>query len=93
MRVRREIFNEANRRINDYPDITLDTEEGPIHIHDYIPRILEDGFFGGELEISIASDIYNLNIATYNEIVDSENIIGYSPINYYKKLKININFI
>ena len=93
MRIRREIFNEANRRINDYPDITLDTEEGPIHIHDYILRILEDGFFGGELEISIASDIYNLNIATYNEIVDSENIIGYSPINYYKKIIININFI
>mgnify|MGYP002627227859 CR=1 FL=1 len=83
MRVRREIFNEANKRINDYPDITLDTEEGPIHIHDYIHRILEDGFFGGELEISIESDIYNLNIATYNEIIDSENIIGYSPINYY----------
>jgi hypothetical protein len=43
-----------------------------------------DGFYGGELEISIATELYNINIATYREILNDKNeIIGYRYINYY----------
>ena len=52
-RVRQEIYQEARRRENNYPDLTLDTEEGPLNIHRYINKIQSDRFFGGELEISI----------------------------------------
>lgn len=57
MRVRDEIYQEAINRINDYPDITIETELGPMLLHDYIHRINNPGFFGGELEITIASNI------------------------------------
>ena len=53
-------------RVNDYPDITLQTEIGPLSIRDYINHINQLGFYGGEIEINIiASDLYNLNIVTY----------------------------
>ena len=42
-----------------------------------------DWFFWGELEISIANTLYNIKIATYREIYDNNNIIGFTPINYY----------
>jgi hypothetical protein len=43
-----------------------------------------DGFFGGELEISVAAELYNINIATYREILNDKNeIICYRYINYY----------
>ena len=64
LRVRDEIYQEALNRINHYPDITIETELGPMHLHDYIHHINNPGFSGGELEISIASDIYNINIIT-----------------------------
>ena len=83
MRVRREIYEAALLlRINSYPDISIETEVGPLHVRDYVPKIIFIGFFGGELEISIASNIYNINIATYNEIIDNNNPIGYTNINY-----------
>ena len=49
--------------INNYPDITLNTELGHMHIIDYIDHIREDGWFGGELEISTASILYDINIS------------------------------
>ena len=91
IRVRREIYEAALLRINSYPDINIETETGPLHIRDYAPKIIEDGFFGGELEISIASNIYNINIATYNEIIDNNNPIGYTNINYYNNNDNNQN--
>ena len=66
-RVRREIFEECLRRQNTFPSITLDLEQGPMNINDYINHIQNEGFYGGELEISIAASLYNINIATYNE--------------------------
>ena len=42
MRVRREIYEAAFR----YPDISIETEAGPLHIRDYAPKIIEDSFFG-----------------------------------------------
>ena len=45
MRARREIYEEALLRQNIYPDITIDSELGPLHIRDYIPNIINDGFF------------------------------------------------
>ena len=35
MRVRREIYDAAQLRMNSYPDITIDTEKGPLHIRLY----------------------------------------------------------
>ena len=85
-RVRQEIYQEARRREDNYPDITLDTESGPLNIHQYINEMKNDRFYGGELEISIANTLYGINIATYNEIYDNNNnIIGFTPINYYNQ--------
>ena len=49
--MRNEIYNEALQRLPIYPDITLETENGPLHITKYINNIKTDGFHGGELEI------------------------------------------
>ena len=43
-RVRREIYNEALARSNNYPDITLDIEDYPIHIHEYITHMKDNDF-------------------------------------------------
>lgn len=48
-------------------------------IREYINRINNLGFYGGELEISIANQIYDINIATYRE----HDNIGFSTIRYY----------
>lgn len=53
LRIRREIYEEAVRRSANYPDITLNSENGPMNILDYISNINNEGFYGGELEISI----------------------------------------
>ena len=83
MLVRNEIYLEALNRINEYPDITLETENGPMPIRQYINNINKPGFFGGELEIAIATGIYHINIATYNEIRNNDNFIGLTPISFY----------
>ena len=62
-RVRREIYNEVVLRSNNYPGLVLKLVQS-MHINEYIPHMKENGFFGGELEISIAASIYNINIAT-----------------------------
>ena len=83
-KVRKEIYNEAWKRRRLYPEITLDTENGPLPINEHINHINQDGLFGGELEISIAASIYNINIATYNAVLNSNNnLTGYTYINYY----------
>ena len=48
-----------------YPNITFQTERGPMSINEYVDNILPIGFYGGELEITIASSLYNINIATF----------------------------
>ena len=83
MRVRDEIYQEALNRINNYPDITIETELGPMHLYDYIHHINNPGFYGGELEITIASDIYNINIVTYDDNINN----GFSFIRYYNNNK------
>ena len=83
-RVRREIYNECIIRQNNYPDITIETEERPMHIINYINHIQNNGFYGGELEISLTADLYNINIETHREILNDNNeIIGFRYINYY----------
>ena len=57
MHVRREIYEVAQLRMNSYLDIIIDTEKGPLYIRDYIPIIIEESFYGGEFEISIAAYI------------------------------------
>ena len=83
-RIRNEIYQEALNRAANYPDITLNTERGPMRIRDYINLINTEGFYGGELDLSIACSIYNINIATFREIYDNNNNLqGLSFINYY----------
>ena len=55
-----------------------------MNIRNYVNHIQNSGFYGGEIEISIAVDLYNINIVTYNEIRDdNNNIMGYTYIRYY----------
>lgn len=71
--------------------VTKNPDEKAFTYQRLCTKILEDGFFGRELEISIASNIYNINIATYNEIIDNNNPIGYTNINYYNNNDNNQN--
>ena len=61
----------------------MDSELGPLSIREYIDNIKGKGIFGGELEISLASSIYNINIVTYNHIIRNDIIYGFNNINYY----------
>ena len=54
-----------------------------MRIKDYIDSIKNNGFYGGELEITIAASLYNINIANFNEIYKDIRLIGLSFINYY----------
>ena len=67
------------------PDITLDTEQGPMRINQYINNMQNLGFYGGDFEISIAVDLYGINIATYNE--NDNN--GFNIIRYYNNIDEN----
>ena len=79
-RVRFEIYEEAMRRRDSYPDITLETESGPMNIREYDKNINTLGFYGGELEIGIASDIYNINIDYKNLKKNVRYIVEYKLI-------------
>ena len=65
LRERNEIYNNAFQRLPSYPDITLETENGPLHITKYKNNIKIVGFYGGKLEIGIDVSIYIINIATF----------------------------
>ena len=63
LRIRNDIYNDLLNRIDNLPDITMNIENGSMRIKEYINNIRAPGFFGGELEISTAIDLYNINIA------------------------------
>ena len=52
-------------------------------IAEYINNIINESFYGGELEIAMASSIYNINIATFEERNIGENFLGLSFIRYF----------
>ena len=82
--IRNEIYNTANSRKHLIPDVTIETTNGNMKIHDYIDSIKLDMFLGGDFELSIAYDIYSFNIAQYKAIFNNQNeIIGYQFISYY----------
>ena len=63
LRIRNEIYNSLLNRFDNLPVITMNTEYGPMRIREYINNIQNEGFYGGELEISRAIELYNINIA------------------------------
>ena len=81
--IRTKIYQEALNRINIFPNVIIETERGNFKMHDYIKTINEDGNQGGDVELSIAYDIFNFNIAQYLVIRDSKsNIINLSFVKY-----------
>ena len=83
--VRKNIYEEALSRMNFIPNITMETENCNIKIYDYIKNIKNDGEYGGDLDISIAYDIYHINIAEYKETYDDDNLINFSFIRYFNE--------
>ena len=83
--IRKTIYEEALSRMNYFPNITMETENGNIKIYDYIKNIKNDGEYGGDLEISLAYDIYQINIAEYKEIYDDDNLINFCFIRYFNE--------
>ena len=81
--IRNQIYQEALRRINVFPNIIFETENGKYRIHDYIHTKKEDGNHGGDFDIIIAYNIFNINIAQY--IIEKDiknNIINLSFVKY-----------
>ena len=91
LRIRNEIYNTLLNRIDNLPDITMNTENGPMRFREYINNIQNPGFFGGELEISTAIELYNINIATYEEVTNNSQFKGLSFLNYYSEQQNNEN--
>lgn len=91
LRIRNEIYNTLLNRIDNLPDITMNTENGPMRIREYINNIQNPGFFGGELEISTAIKLYNINIAAYKEVNNNSQFKGLSFLNYYSEQQNNEN--
>lgn len=63
--IRNQIYQEALRRINIIPNVILETERGNFRIHEYIQTINKEGNHGGDFELSMSYDIFNINIAQY----------------------------
>ena len=77
LKIRNEIYNELLNRIDILPNITMNTENGPMRIRDYINNIQTPGFFWGELEISTAIELYNINIAYMKKLIIIFNLMDY----------------
>lgn len=71
--IRKEIYETALLKKHLIPNIYIDSERGRMKIHEYIDTIQYDRNFGGDLEMSLAYEIYKCNIAVYNA---SQDIIG-----------------
>ena len=71
--IRQSIYNKAINRIRVIPNVIIETERGNIRMHDYINAINDDGNHGGDIEISLVYDIFNINIGEYIEIRDDNN--------------------
>ena len=56
----------------------MNTENGSLRISEYINNIQNPGYFGGKLEISTAIELYNINIAAYEEGINDSQFIGLS---------------
>ena len=83
MSIRNKIYQESLRIIKVIPNIIMETETGKYRIHDYIPTIKEVGNHGGDFQISIAYNIFNINIAQY--IIEKDinnNIINLFFVKY-----------
>ena len=65
--IRHDIYQEGQKRKSLIPNIIIETERDQMYIHNYLDIMNEDRIFGGDLEISLAYDIYKFNIAVYKE--------------------------
>ena len=82
--IRQNIYNEALKRKPNIPNLIIDTERGKFKIHDYINTIKDIGNYGGDLEISIAYQLYNINIAEYTEVRDIyDNLLSLNFSKYF----------
>ena len=81
--IRTQIYKEALNRINLIQNITIESERGNMPIHTYINTIKENGNYEGDFEISLAYDIFKINIAEYKAILDTNNnILNHTFIKY-----------
>lgn len=78
--IRREIYNIDDSRKNLLPSITIETSNGNKQIYDYIDSRKLDKFTGGDLELSVAYDIYSFNTGLYKAILNNVNEILYINI-------------
>ena len=63
--IRKEIYDKASENQKNNPQKIEILENNSLSKTQYINKMKEDGFYAGDLEISIASKIFNINIATY----------------------------
>ncbi len=75
--IRTQIYNEAINKINLILNITIESERGNIPINTYILIIKDERNYGGDFEISLAYDIFKINIAEYKAVYDNNDIIIY----------------
>ena len=77
--IREEIYQEALKNQRNNPQKLEIIENNQLSVTQYIDHIRKDGIFAGDLEISTAKELYNINIATYRPGTKNE----FSFINFY----------
>ena len=65
------------------PNLLIDKEHGPERLYEYIKSINIPFRYGGDFEISLCYELFNINIAVYKEESDDNNLlINLSFIDY-----------
>ena len=57
------IYNETLSRQSVIPNVIIETGQWNFRIHDYLQINKDDGNYGGDFELCIAYDIFNINMA------------------------------
>ena len=72
--MRKEVFNYLNLNKNQFLHLELETEIGLLKFQEYLNYIKNDGAWAGEIEKYAVEEIYNINLADYIQINNSNNI-------------------
>ena len=83
LKYRYEIYIHALNKRNTLPNIYIDMENGRMRLYNYIDIIKNYRVYGGDFELSMAYQKYNINIGVYRAIKNSDNnIINLEFLNY-----------
>ena len=94
-KIREDIYNYLKINASHFSELNFQIEGGFVTANEYIEKVKEEGFWMGDLEISIVNKIYEASLYVY-ELRNDLNLYllsKYGDINDDKKLFLNICFV